>query len=878
MFNRVLSEGNINIENDFISKSFLDRENKIVFPEFEDINSMEFVKIRGLSDFWKYKYTMSVETLMGDILNALNKYNIDIAFGILGSKEGIEVYYGTNREQIDLLKTSLTASYPFIDIEWDKDFYNKLNNKGNNVGIVTGIPTLKKINNNDVSQIEKLCKGMLGESWAYLVVAKGMSNIQSNLTYRRILGFLGDINKSMKESISGGNLGNKVIESINFNSERYFKGMKNLELMFSQGMARGLWRSNSYFIADGYNVYHKLKNLIKGVYSGEDSFPEPIRTIDLDMDNIFIDGLKFIKDDMPNIEDHPLGAWLEDNNFQCDCYKYKYQNILSSDVLAIYFQLPREEFPGYYINNFVEFEVADRMHKGEFVIGNITNGNDVLQNKYKFNIKDFSRHGLIIGITGGGKTNTSKSILRTLWRENNIPFLVIESAKREYWELKNINGFEELSLFTLGAETNDSIPYRINPFEVIGNVSLQTHIDYLLSTFKASFELYPPMPYVLEDSVYEIYKDRGWDVLTGENIYCRSDYPTLDDLYYKIEVVTDRLNYGKEIQLNVKASLQARINSLRIGGKGAMLNTYKSISVEKLLKRPTIIELEDLGDDDIKAFVIGILLVQIYEYRKSLVDGKKDFEHLIVIEEAHRLLKNVSEGEGTRAKAVEFFCNMLAEIRSFGQGILIADQIPTKLAPDTLKNTNLKIIHRTVMEEDRLAVGKAMNMTDEQIQYLSSLSRGFAAVYSEGDNRPKLVKLPLVEEDYRYKRREVLDSIRSKLECLSNNFSKRNEKHQGCAYCVDKCNCGGFIEGIKSVNGQVLYKSHVRQLNERLNSNEIEKFINKLERKYKYKANNNEKICYVGNLLSYTNLTIARQKEKIVEYISYANKMHGGNY
>ena len=57
---------------------------------------------------------------------------------------------------------------------------------------------------------------------------------------------------------------------------------------------------------------------------------------------------------------------------------------------------------------------------------------------------------------------------------------------------------------------------------------------------------------------------------------------------------------------------------------------------------------------------------------------------------------------------------MLAEIRSFGQGIIIADQIPTKLAADTIKNTNLKIVHRTVMEDDRQCMGAAMHMTEKQ--------------------------------------------------------------------------------------------------------------------------------------------------------------------
>ena len=129
------------------------------------------------------------------------------------------------------------------------------------------------------------------------------------------------------------------------------------------------------------------------------------------------------------------------------------------------------------------------------------------------------------------------------------------------------------------------------------------------------------------------------------------------------------------------------------------MDTPKSVPIGELWSRPVGMELEDLGDDETKSCVIGILLVQLYEYRKAgMTKGSKSLEHILMIEEAHRLLKNVSvtgEGDSTRAKSVEFFCNLLAEIRTFGQGIMIADQIPTKLAPDTLKNTNLKIVHRT---------------------------------------------------------------------------------------------------------------------------------------------------------------------------------------
>ena len=172
-----------------------------------------------------------------------------------------------------------------------------------------------------------------------------------------------------------------------------------------------------------------------------------------------------------------------------------------------------------------------------------------------------------------------------------------------------------------------------------------------------------------------------------------------------------------------------------------------------------MIELEDIGDDDVKAFIISLLLIELLEYRRQQEDCQKEVRHLMLIEEAHRLLKNVQGGTGEnadpRGAAVEFFCNLLAELRSKGQGFIVADQIPSKLAPDLIKNTNLKIVHRTVAEEERRLIGGAMHMTEAQIDSLASLRQGVAAVYSEGDNRPKLVN-PTYAELYAVSGRKKL--------------------------------------------------------------------------------------------------------------------------
>jgi len=99
---------------------------------------------------------------------------------------------------------------------------------------------------------------------------------------------------------------------------------------------------------------------------------------------------------------------------------------------------------------------------------------------------------------------------------------------------------------------------RINPFEVPPGVLVQTHIDFLKSLFSAAFVLYPPMPYVLEQSIQEVYQDRGWDLATNTN-FRGSDtprlFPTLSDLAVKIGVVVDRMGYDDRITMDVKAGL-----------------------------------------------------------------------------------------------------------------------------------------------------------------------------------------------------------------------------------------------------------------------------------------------------------------------------------
>ena len=268
-------------------------------------------------------------------------------------------------------------------------------------------------------------------------------------------------------------------------------------------------------------------------------------------------------------------------------------------------------------------------------------------------------------------------------------------------------------------------------------------------------------------------------------------------------------------------------------------------------------------------------MVQLYEYRKSCASSKT-VKHLLIIEEAHRLLKKVPAGSGdqTKAKSVEFFCNMLSEIRSYGQAIMICDQVPTRLADDALKNTNCKIVHRTVMEEDRRAVGKAMHMNDEQVDFLSSLPRGCAAVYAEGDSRPRLVRFPLIEQAGSISRNQLLDICRQDAQSrYAGAFTVRNHTH-ACRFC-EKTDCiwntrtQACDGALTRQNCWVKYWNAYTAGNKRLTGASLQSICNDIARDLGITLTPEEQLCLVGLTLNRFNMPETRQAQLITEFVRF---------
>ena len=435
----------------------------------------------------------------------------------------------------------------------------------------------------------------------------------------------------------------------------------------------------------------------------------------------------------------------------------KLLSFVSSDEAALLMAPPLSSVPGYDIRVKPALSLTDTTDRSGHSIGCISeHGRLVEGSEFRISKEDAQKHIFVSGLTGSGKTTTVKHILNCI----DAPFLVIESAKREYRRLLAEDKYKEnLDVYTVG-DSNIS-PIRHNPFTVLPRVSLITHIDNLKSIFYASFSLYGPMPYILEKCIYNIYKERGWNLTTGEHPRvtiktfedCKNHrfiYPTIRDLIDEVNrYVKDELEYRGELQDNIRSAIVARLESLAVGAKGFLFNTHDAIDIEDFLNRNVVLELESLSDDDDKAFFVGLVLALVSEYRQSKAreskitsDASNDSRHVLVIEEAHRLLKNVqtertSEMLGNpKGKAVESFCNLIAEMRSYGQGVIVAEQIPTKIAPDVIKNTNTKIIHRLVSLDDQIAVGTGLGLEEHECRYLNQLSAGTALAHKEGMSKP----------------------------------------------------------------------------------------------------------------------------------------------
>lgn len=544
---------------------------------------------------------------------------------------------------------------------------------------------------------------------------------------------------------------------VNKHAEAAAQKLSSYAKRFELAKAIGAWNVSCLLFTEYSNPAASLQ--LKSIISGEDSALEPVRIHDVShivtnkgtakAPQLLIKFKDYSSDNGDRISGtlfhHPFG-----DDFS------QLQTLLTTQELSALVNFPLHSVPGIsVVDSAPEFSLTPQeipCSIKTIEIGKILYGGTSSELPVSLPIDTLSRHALVCGVNGSGKTNTVLSILDGFMKAYR-PFFVIEPAKTEYvdWAIeynKTVNDpKKKIKIFIPGCEKyvkGNCIPdkLRINPFEVINlpnsEMRVLSHIDRLKATFASAFPMQDILPVIMEHLLYKLYTDEH-QMLDKEDkaSYMKNGFPTLSTINAPfIDSLMSDIGYARENTQNISAALRTRFKSLKFGWKNELLNNKQltGLTWDELFGTPVVVNLSYAGDDQDRAFIMSLLLQFLYEYRIAESEsGKFSFNsnecrHLVVVEEAHRVMANCINPESPQYKSGQMFSNFLSEVRAYGQGMMVVDQVPTRLIEDAIKNTNVKIIHKLVASDDSQRIAECIGLTPEQQKVIAKLSIGQAVL------------------------------------------------------------------------------------------------------------------------------------------------------
>lgn len=591
------------------------------------------------------------------------------------------------------------------------------------------------------------------------------------------------------------------------------------------GRTKGLFRCALYLAAENRALYERLKRAARATFQGERATMSPLTVVDLP------EGARTLT--LPQAPKPTDSVTLAQYLFSSQSVGAHGQwgALWNTQELALVAGLPQRELPGVRRRKSVPFAVdlPDVPDANAVPLGPVIDmGRRYPMHPAKLNRNDLNKHLFVTGVTGAGKTTTCLKLLLAA----QLPFLVIEPAKTEYRVL--YQEVAELAIYRPNDDPMQSL--RINPFALVRrNQRIKSHASFLKNVFAAIFPLEASMPQMVEAAILAAYEAKGWDL--DENRWLGDDgdpfapqsraWPTMSEMIRELDRLIPTYKLGREFEEKYRGSLVSRLRGLTSGTLGEIVDVPESIDWLSLLERPTVIELEALQSAEEKALVMALVLGAINEAIRAKHEHNPAFRHLTLVEEAHRLLARPDPGERSRAMAIEAFADMLAEVRKYGEGLIIADQIPAKLIPDVIKNTHTKIVHRLFAEDDRRAMAAAMMMNEAQCDYLPNLATGEAILFCGGWHGPAHVhvenlrlstsKAPLDHEGVRQLQEEQLWRERHRyyphLTALLERWGEQEEPatESGSAHtvaqrgpCRTPSDFATFVQGCKQAARQLL--------------------------------------------------------------------------
>ena len=518
-----------------------------------------------------------------------------------------------------------------------------------------------------------------------------------------------------------------------------------------QCAALGMWDFAAYAISDSPIIAKNVAHMYLSLTQGEKSYVSqsainvwtPMngdsQTVDALME--YLVGLQ-----------HPQFGLRPESDDKYLCYPSPISAVtcLSGSELAHALNFPQRSVSGLPVFQCVPFgrnvmQLAEQGTPGDVRLGCIYHMRRTESEPVFLDRAALTAHTFITGSTGAGKSNVIYTMLKNLClmgQKEDANFLVIEPAKGEYKDV--FGGLDNVAVY--GTNPKKAAMLRLNPFAFPDDIHVLEHIDRLIEVFNACWPMYAAMPAVLKDAVEEAYVSCGWS-LTRSTCAQEKLYPTFGDLLRILPQVMERSSYSADTKGDYIGALVTRVKSLTNGINGQIFCSDSDISDAQLFDENVIVDLSRVGSSETKALLMGILMIKLQEYRMANAEGANvGLRHVTVLEEAHNLLRRTSteqsqEGSNLQGKAVEMLTNAIAEMRTYGEGFIIADQAPGLLDMAVIRNTNTKLILRLPDESDRQLVGKAAGLSDEQIPELAKLDVGVAAVFQNHWLEPVLCKV-----------------------------------------------------------------------------------------------------------------------------------------
>lgn len=594
------------------------------------------------------------------------------------------------------------------------------------------------------SSLSPLASTQRSESYSESLSETASANISGNLgvNFGINFGLAYGKNAGAAELIGKGESSTET--SVNYAVKHTLELIERQIKRIEQCEALGMWNFAAYVVSRDHKTANTVSKMYLALTQGEDSYLEQSAVNIWDGEDAvrISKWLRCLQHPQFELKSSIADEWL--------MYPLAVNatTMLSGRELAYALNFPRKSVGGVPVYQCAAFGRGvvkyDHSPKESVMeLGKVYHMRRIENNTVAIDKNSLTAHTFITGSTGTGKSNTVYVMLRELCLQKgaNVHFLVIEPAKGEY--KKAFGGYNDVSVY--GTNYAQTRMLHLNPFSFPEGIQVLEHIDRLVEVFNACWPMYAAMPAVLKDAMEAAYTSCGWNLTSFKRLGRR--FPTFSTLLEKLPEVMNNSEYSGDTKADYKGALVTRVKSLTNGINGQVFCAENELTDCELFDKNVIIDLSRVGSMETKALIMGILMIRQQEYRMVKAQGSDaELRHITVLEEAHNLLRRTSfeqsqDSSNLQGKSVEMLANAIAEMRTYGEGFVIADQSPGVLDLSVIRNTNTKIIMRLPDVTDRELVGRAAGLNDEQIVELAKLERGVATVYQNDWLEPVLCKV-----------------------------------------------------------------------------------------------------------------------------------------